>query len=103
MPIHGILASSSHPYLLKTEPTTFEIRPRVYWNESSAVKWIKELLRRPDAFVLFVSGAAAGEEFAADHPDAINVCIGGGAKAATSIALDSLDDLVPFLDWLATV
>jgi trehalose-phosphatase len=98
--VHGTLAKANHPFVLKTGPMVYEIRPRVYWNKGSAVGWIQEQLAQPNALVIYLGDDASDEDAFATLPDAITIKVGATPDTAAHYHVDSLAEVQAFLEWL---
>jgi trehalose 6-phosphate phosphatase len=99
--IHGVLASSSHPYQLEAGNRVYEIRPRVYWNKATAIGLIKDRLGHPDALTIFVGDDVGDEDAFAELPEAVTVKVHDGSVAtAASFHVRDCDEVCQFLQWL---
>jgi trehalose 6-phosphate phosphatase len=97
--IHAALAKASHPFQLVAGDKVYEVRPRVYWNEATAIGRIKEQLGQPDALTIYVGHEANEEAFAA-LVDALTVRVGESPTTAAKFTVDSADSVPRFLQWL---
>jgi trehalose-phosphatase len=97
--VHAVLATSDHPFQLTTNESAFEIRPRVNWNKSAAVAWVKEQIGHPDALVIYVDDNASGENPAATIPNAITIKAGPGDPVA-QYRVEGPLEVIEFLHWL---
>jgi len=97
--VHAVLSTSDHPFQLTTIDNGFEIRPRVSWNKSAAVGWVKEQIGHPDALVIYVDDNVSGENPAATIPDAITIKAGADDPIA-QYRVDGPKEVIEFLRWL---
>jgi trehalose-phosphatase len=97
--IHAALAKASHPFHLVAGDKVYEVRPRVYWNEATAIGHIKKHLGEPDALTIYV-GHEGNEEGFAELADAITVRVADSPTTAARFTVDSADGVPPFLQWL---
>lgn len=97
--VHSVLATSDHPFQLTNIENAFEIRPRVSWNKSAAISWVKEQIGHPDALVIYVDDNVSGENPAATIPDAILVKAGAEDPVAP-YWVDGPREVIDFLLWL---
>jgi trehalose 6-phosphate phosphatase len=98
--VHGVLAASNHPFHLTTRETTFDIRPRVYWNKGDAVAWVKEQIGHPDALVLYIDDNRSGENPAGTIKDAIVLKVGQHCESSPELELEGPHQVIDFLSWL---
>ncbi len=98
--VHGVLSTSDHPFQLNTRDTTFEIRPRVYWNKSDAVTWVKEQVGHPEALVLYIDDNRSGENPAATIKDAIVLKVGQHSESSPEYELEGPHQVIDCLSWL---
>lgn len=99
--VHATLAASSHPFLLGNAEKAYEIRPRVYWNKGTAVRWLLQLLKCEDALVIYLGDDVSDEEAFAALADGITVRIGVPAETAAHHHLEDPSHVEEFLIWLA--
>src|SRR5262249_11532998 len=97
--VHAVLSTSDHPFQLTNIENGFELRPRVSWNKSAAVSWVKEQIGHPDALVIYVDDNASGENPAAAIPDAITIKAGAEDPVA-QYRVDGPREVIDFLHWL---
>jgi len=97
--VHAVLSTSDHPFQLINVENGFEIRPRVSWNKSAAVGWVKEQIGHPDALVIYVDDNVSGENPAATIPDAISIKAGAEDPIA-QYRVDGPREVIEFLQWL---
>jgi len=98
--VHAALAGSQHPFQLAAGDMIFDIRPRVYWNKSNAVGWIKEQLGHADALTIYVGDDTSDEDAFATLTDGITVKVGAAEETAAQFYLESQADVPGFLEWL---
>ncbi len=98
--VHGVLATSDHPFHLTTGDNTFEIRPRVYWNKADAVAWVKEQVGHPDALVIYIDDNRAGDNPSASLRDALIIKVGAPAESAAEYDVEGPAQVIDFLNWL---
>jgi trehalose 6-phosphate phosphatase len=98
--IHGVLAGSSHPFVLTCGRMAYDIRPRCYWHKGEAVKWIAARVGQPEALVIFIGGDPTDEDAFAALPDGITVRVGSGVETAAKYHVDGPDGVRNFLEWL---
>jgi trehalose-phosphatase len=98
---HSVLANASHPFLLIPGDKVFEIRPRVYWNKGTAVGWIKEQVRQPEALVMYIGDDVTDEDAFTVLAGDITVKVGSSVETAAHYQLDGPGDVQRFLEWLA--
>jgi trehalose 6-phosphate phosphatase len=98
--VHGVLAGSSHPFVLTAGRLVYDIRPRVYWHKGEAVKWIAARVGQPNALVVFVGGDPTDEDAFAALPEGVTVRVGPGAETAARYHLEGPDGVRKFLRWL---
>jgi trehalose 6-phosphate phosphatase len=98
--IHGVLSNSSHPFVLTSGRLVYDLRPRVYWDKGTLVKWVAQYVGQPDALVVVVGGDATDEEAFHALPDGITVRVGPGPETAARYHLDGPDGVKKFLAWL---
>ena len=101
--VHGVLAASSHPFVLATGPLVFDIRPRVYWDKAAAVNTVRARLGHADAVVVYVAADSTAEEAFAAFPDGITVRVGPGPESSAKYTADGPDEVIEFLRWLASI
>ncbi len=97
--VHSVLSTSDHPFQLTNLENGFEIRPRVSWNKSAAVGWVREQISHPDALVIYVDDNVSGENLAASIPDAISIKA-GAEDAVAQYRVDGPREVIEFLQWL---
>jgi trehalose 6-phosphate phosphatase len=98
--VHATLAGSDHPFQLSTGDKVFEIRPRVYWNKSTAVAWVREQVAHPEALVIYIGDDVTDEDAFAALPDAITVKVDGVNSSAAQFRIDGPADVSRFLESL---
>jgi trehalose-phosphatase len=98
--VHGVLANSSHPFVLTAGRMCFDVRPRVFWNKGEMVKWVLARVERPAALVVFVGGDPTDEDAFAALPDGVTVRVGSGPETAAKYHVDGPDGVRKFLEWL---
>lgn len=98
--VHNILAATNHPFHLTAGDKSFEVHPRVPWNQAKATAWIKERLGQPEALVVYVSDDVADEETFAALPEAITIKVGRGPETAARYRVDDHSELWRFLQVL---
>jgi trehalose 6-phosphate phosphatase len=100
--VHAVLASANHPFVLGSGQLVFEIRPRVYWNKGSAVRWIAEQMGRPDALSIYLGDDISDEDAFAALPEAITIKVGDPTQTATRYRVEGPAEVQRFLTWLAS-
>jgi trehalose 6-phosphate phosphatase len=98
--VHGVLAGSTHPFVLTTGRMVFDIRPRVYWNKGEMVRWISARIGRIDSLVVFVGGDPTDEDAFAALPSGVTVRVGPGPETQAKYHLEGPDGVRKFLEWL---
>jgi trehalose 6-phosphate phosphatase len=98
--VHSVLANASHPFVLTAGEMAYEIRPRVYWNKGSAVKWIRDQLLKPQALVVYLGEDATDEDAFAALRDGITIKAGGAGETAAQYTLEGPADVRRFLEWV---
>jgi trehalose-phosphatase len=98
--VHGVLANSTHPFVLTAGRACFDLRPRVFWTKGEMVKWLLAKVERPAALVVFVGGDPTDEDAFAALPDGITVRVGSGPETAAKYHVDGPDGVRKFLEWL---
>jgi trehalose 6-phosphate phosphatase len=101
--VHGVLAASSHPFVLATGPLVFDIRPRVYWDKAAAVNRGRAQVGHPDATVVYIAADGTAEEAFAAFPDGVTVRVGPGPESSAKWTADGPDEVVEFLRWIASL
>lgn len=99
--VHGVLATSNHPFQLTTGCKVFEIRPRVDWNKGSAVCWIRDHLNGTGVLVIYLGDDSTDEDAFAALTDGITVRVCPAPETAAHYLLDSPAEVQTFLKWLA--
>jgi trehalose 6-phosphate phosphatase len=97
--VHGVLASSDHPFVLVNGDKVYEIRPRTSWNKGTALVWIREQLGLPGAGLIYI-GDDATDEDAFKEPAGITIRVGNVPDTAARYHVDSQSDVRTFLEWL---
>lgn len=97
--VHAVLAASDHPFQLTATENGFDIRPRVNWNKSAAVAWVKEQVGHPDALTIYVDDNVSGENPGVTLPDAIAIKV-GVADPLAPFQVDGPREVIDFLQWL---
>src|SRR5207248_8585340 len=60
--VHAQLANADHPFQLTDGKMVYDIRPRTSWNKGSALLWIKDQLRWPDAVIIYIGDDLSDED-----------------------------------------
>jgi len=98
--VHAVLAKTRHPFHLTTGEKVYEIRPRVYWNKGSAVRWLLEQTGEPDSVVIYLGDDVTDEDAFAALPEGITIKVGEPAETKGHYYLENLREVRKFLEWL---
>jgi trehalose-phosphatase len=98
--VHGALANAAHPFVLSTGEKVYEIRPRVYWNKGTAVKWIREQLAKPETLCIYVGDDVTDEDAFAALPNDITIKVGDAPESAAHYRLSGPTEVRKFLEWV---
>lgn len=98
--VHATLAGAIHPFMLTQGEKVYEIRPRVYWNKGTAVKWILEQLGQPQPLPIYIGASLNDEDAFTALPEAITLCVRPAAETAARYSLESPIEVRKFLEWL---
>jgi trehalose 6-phosphate phosphatase len=100
--VHAALANKKGAFLLTMGDLVHEIRPRVTGNKGTAVGWIQEQLRKPDALVIYVGDDATDENAFAAVPEGIAIKVGDSSETAAHFHLQGPGEVRRFLEWVAS-
>jgi len=98
--VEATLADAGQPYALTKGDQAYEIRPRMNWNKGTAVGWIRDQVRKPDALLIYVGDDATDEDVFAAYPDGITVKVDNSTGTAAHYRLDGPAEVRRFLEWL---
>jgi trehalose 6-phosphate phosphatase len=100
--VHGILAKSSHPFLLSMGDKVFEIRPRVYWTKGAAIDMIRQKLGKESALAIYIGTDVTDADGATTLAQGITIKVGGPVDPAAQYHVEDPIEVHNFLEWLAT-
>jgi trehalose-phosphatase len=100
--VQSALANPNRPFGMTEGARVHEIRPWVYWNKGTAVKWIQEKLGRQDALIIYIGDDVTDEDAFAALPDGITVKVGKSADTRAQYQLKGPAEVQQFLHWLAS-
>jgi len=95
------LVPAEHPDLMVTEGLmNYEIRPRLDWNNGSAVRWIHERIKDRAALALVIGDDRTDEDAFPSLPHAITIHVGPAESTSARYFLPDQSDLGGLLGWL---
>jgi trehalose 6-phosphate phosphatase len=89
--VHAVLANSAHPFHMIAGERIYDIRPRVVWDKSTAVNWIRNQTAGPDALVIFI-GDDDEEAFAALQDD-VTIKVGSSGETTARYRLENIAEV----------
>jgi trehalose-phosphatase len=98
--VHATLAGAVHPFMLTQGDKVYEIRPRVYWNKGTAVKWILQQLGKPDALPIYVGDSTTDEDAFTAISEGITIKVRPTQDSAARYSLESPAEVRKFLEWV---
>lgn len=84
-------------FIVREGKKVYEIRPRISWNKSDAIRLIQKRRNLGDALLVLAGDDATDEDAFSAFDDAITICIAPRQKTAARHALGSSDELRDFL------
>jgi trehalose 6-phosphate phosphatase len=98
--LDAALKAAASPFGAIQGNMVFEIRPRIDWNKSSALRWIKDQYLKKDCLTLYLGDDVSEDESFDQLPDAITIKVGPGPDASAQYRVESPDEVRHFLQWL---
>ncbi|HKM55225.1 MAG TPA: trehalose-phosphatase [Isosphaeraceae bacterium] len=99
--IIGSLVPPTHPDLtVVAGPTSIAIRPRLDWNKASAIRWIHERIKAPNALAIVIGDRLSEESTFSSLADAVTVRVGQLRGSRVGMSLETQADLLGFLTHL---
>jgi trehalose-phosphatase len=95
--VHCALAAADYPFHLTTEHQSYEVRPRIEWNQGDAVRWIRRRHDNARALPIYVG---ADEDVLRSLSDGLTIRVGATGETAAKYALARPPDFDRLLDWL---
>jgi trehalose 6-phosphate phosphatase len=98
--VRASLANKEHPFHLTMGAMVYEIRPRAYWSNGNAARWIMEKLAQPQALPIYMGDDLSDEEAFIILEDGITVRVGEPGETKAKYCLPGPVEVWKFLDWL---
>jgi len=95
------LVPVEHPELMVTRGLmNFEIRPRLDWNQGSAMRWIRERIKDRAALAFVIGDYRTDKDASGSLADAITIHVGPGDSTSAPYYLPDQSELGSLLGWL---
>ncbi len=90
-------------FIVRQGKKVYEIRPRICWNKSDAIRLIQEGRHLHDALVILAGDDSTDEDAFRAFDDAITICVAPRHQTAARHTLGSSEDLRDFLSAVVSL